>query len=50
MEGGLPKKGEAWTVCKFKGGLSKKEGSGVINNEIWLILKVLSTTFLLVCF
>ena len=23
--GGLPKRG-AWTVCRFKGGLSKKEG------------------------
>ena len=28
--GGLPKKGGAWTVCRFKGGggLGKKEGGG----------------------
>ena len=27
--GGLPKKGRAWTVCQFKGGLGKK-GGGII--------------------
>ena len=26
IEGGLPKKVGAWTVCRFKGGLGKKEG------------------------
>ena len=25
--GGLPKRG-AWTVCRFKGGLARKRGSG----------------------
>ena len=24
--GGLPKKGETWTVCQFKGGLARKRG------------------------
>ena len=26
IEGGLPEKVGAWTVCRFKGGLGKKEG------------------------
>ena len=25
-EGGLPKNGGTWTVCRFNGGLGKKEG------------------------
>ena len=29
IEGKIPKKGGAWTVCKFKGGLGKKERGGV---------------------
>ena len=29
VEGGLLKKGGAWTVCQFKGGLGKKEVSDV---------------------
>ena len=29
IEGGIAWKGGAWTVCKFEGGLGKKEGGGV---------------------
>ena len=29
QRGDLPKKGGAWTVHRFKGGLGKKEGGGV---------------------
>ena len=35
IEGGLPEKGGAWTVCKFKGGLGKKEGDGVFEGGGW---------------
>ena len=30
IEGGLPEKG-AWTVCRFKRGLGKKDGGGVFH-------------------
>ena len=29
IKGGLPKKGGLDSVCRFKGGLDKKEGGGV---------------------
>ena len=32
--GGLPKKGETWTVCQFKGGLARKRG-GVFLRGGW---------------
>ena len=30
----MPKEGEAWTVCRFKGGLTKKRGGGVFEGEL----------------
>ena len=32
--GGLPKKGGAWTVCRFKGGIGKKEGNGAFEGGV----------------
>ena len=29
IERGLPKKGGAWTICRFKGGLVKNKWGGV---------------------
>ena len=30
---GLPKKKKGWTVCRLKGGLSKKEECGIFEGE-----------------
>ena len=29
----MPKKGGAWTVCRFNGGLGKKDGWGVFEGD-----------------